>query len=47
MKPCQPQINQSIKQKREKQGTTWQDLHPRRQMNHPREQTTRGTVLFN
>jgi hypothetical protein len=48
MKPCQPQINQSTKKKtREKQGTKWKDLHPRRQMNHPREPTTRGTVLFN
>jgi hypothetical protein len=35
MKPCQPQINQSTKKQREKQGTKWKDLHPRRQMNHP------------
>ncbi|CAK9865111.1 unnamed protein product [Sphagnum jensenii] len=27
----------------EKQGTKWKDPHPRRQMNRPRGQTTRGT----
>jgi hypothetical protein len=46
MKLCQPSINQSNPQKRGKQGTKWKDPCPRRQMNHLRGWTTKGTSSF-
>jgi len=36
---CQPKHPK----KKKKQGTKWKDPCPRRQMNHPRGQTKRGT----
>ncbi len=36
-------LTKALSNKKGKQGTKWKDPHPRRQMNHPRRWTTRGT----